>query len=350
MMTTAAAASGGGPKSECGRRAGAAVSPQPSGGSCGAHGQRWTSESPPCGDDNARQGAGDSSNDVGAWDCLAGRREEKPQAQPMWRSSPCAAGLKRPHCHQGAPEHRGRQQQLEGEVEMDKLFARKCRELQNYVLPLASILNGLQSGRYRERLSSFQESVAMDRIRRILGVLQNPCAGERYFNIILKVEVMLKTWFPNVKPRDQQAGDHSQEATPSKRQKVSPVTTALPASASIPASLGAHSVSDKAQRAGAEVAPHGPHLLPHRAGPGGPTATGDAPGEGRHPGQCRLLQHGPRPRPRLRPRPCGLLPPAAPEPDPFRQNQRPLFGKIAEVHREHRHTEGRWGSVESGLS
>ncbi|KAG7242770.1 hypothetical protein INR49_020145 [Caranx melampygus] len=52
-----------------------------------------------------------------------------------------------------------------------------CMELQCYIHPLSSILRGLKSGRYSERLSSFQESVAMDRIQRILGVLQNPHMG-----------------------------------------------------------------------------------------------------------------------------------------------------------------------------
>ncbi|CAF98330.1 unnamed protein product, partial [Tetraodon nigroviridis] len=78
-------------------------------------------------------------------------------------------------------------------------FHFQCMELQCYIHPLSSILNGLRSGRYRERLSSFQESVAMDRIQRIMGVLQNPCLGEKYVSIILKMEEMLKSWFPNVK-------------------------------------------------------------------------------------------------------------------------------------------------------
>ncbi|KAI1889547.1 hypothetical protein AGOR_G00163990 [Albula goreensis] len=232
-----------GEDSDCGRRpspgAGStSLSPQPSGGSRGGQAQE-------------SEGGSDDSNEAGAWDRLAGKQE--PQVPSAWRPSPCTVGQKRPRC-QGPLEHRGRQEK-DGEVERDKLFAHKCRELQCYVHPLASILNGLQSGRYRERLSSFQESVAMDRIRRILGVLQNPCAGERYINIILKVEVMLKTWFPNVKPGDQEAGDHAQEATPSKRQKVSPVTTALPVSASVPASLSGQLASEEGQRAGEAARP-----------------------------------------------------------------------------------------------
>ncbi|KAJ8344501.1 hypothetical protein SKAU_G00318300 [Synaphobranchus kaupii] len=108
----------------------------------------------------------------------------------------------------------------------DELFARKCSELQCYVPHLSFILSGLRSGRYRERLSSFQESVAMDRIQRIMGVLRNPCTGERYINIILKVEEMLRSWFPNVKPKDQLGGDETDDTTPSKRLKLCPAVTA----------------------------------------------------------------------------------------------------------------------------
>ncbi|KAG7245364.1 hypothetical protein INR49_010814 [Caranx melampygus] len=75
------------------------------------------------------------------------------------------------------------------------------------------------------RLSSFQESVAMDRIQRIMGVLRNPCMGEKYINIILKMEEMLKSWFPNVKLQDQVAVAQTEEAVPTKKPKLSPVTT-----------------------------------------------------------------------------------------------------------------------------
>ncbi|KAE8296281.1 Circadian-associated transcriptional repressor ChIP-derived repressor of network oscillator [Larimichthys crocea] len=114
--------------------------------------------------------------------------------------------------------------------EKSRVFSRKCMELQCYIHPLSSILNGLRSGRYRERLSSFQESVAMDRIQRIMGVLQNPCMGEKYINIILKMEEMLKSWFPNVKLQDQLAVTQTEEAVPTKKPKLSPVTSAAAAS------------------------------------------------------------------------------------------------------------------------
>ncbi|XP_034032338.1 circadian-associated transcriptional repressor [Thalassophryne amazonica] len=108
--------------------------------------------------------------------------------------------------------------------EREHILTSKCMELQCYIHPLSSILNGLRSGRYRERLSSFQESVAMDRIQRIMGVLQNPCMGEKYMNIILKMEEMLKTWFPNVKLPDRLGVSQTVEVVPTKKLKMSPVT------------------------------------------------------------------------------------------------------------------------------
>ncbi|GAA6222954.1 circadian-associated transcriptional repressor-like [Lates japonicus] len=97
----------------------------------------------------------------------------------------------------------------------NELFLHKCTELQCYIQPLSSILRGLRSGRYSERLSSFQESVAMDRIQRILGVLQNPLMGGRFLNIILKIEEMLQSWFPHIKPDLPQ----TDSSTPAKKQK-----------------------------------------------------------------------------------------------------------------------------------
>uniref|UniRef100_A0A3P9NWA7 Uncharacterized LOC103466703 n=2 Tax=Poecilia reticulata TaxID=8081 RepID=A0A3P9NWA7_POERE len=74
-------------------------------------------------------------------------------------------------------------------------------------------------------LSSFQESVAMDRIQRIMGVLQNPFMGEKYVDIILKMEAMLKSWFPHVKLQEQLAATQTEGLVPSKRLKLSPITT-----------------------------------------------------------------------------------------------------------------------------
>ncbi|XP_077424220.1 circadian-associated transcriptional repressor [Vanacampus margaritifer] len=131
-------------------------------------------------------------------------------------------GEKTKRRHSLAEEEGGRI--ISSQSEKGRLFTRKCMELQCYIQPLSSILNGLRSGRYRERLSSFQESVAMDRIQRILGVLQNPYLGEKYISIILKMEEMLKSWFPNVKPFHQPAATHTEEAVPTKKLKLSPVT------------------------------------------------------------------------------------------------------------------------------
>ncbi|KAM9002802.1 circadian-associated transcriptional repressor [Sarcophilus harrisii] len=83
-------------------------------------------------------------------------------------------------------------------TEGDRLFAQKCKELQGFIRPLTDLLNGLKMGRYERGLSSFQQSVAMDRIQRIVGVLQKPEMGERYLGTLLQVEGMLKTWFPHV--------------------------------------------------------------------------------------------------------------------------------------------------------
>ena len=43
---------------------------------------------------------------------------------------------------------------------------------------------------------------------------------EKYMNIILKMEEMLKSWFPNVKLQDQLAATQTEEAVPTKKPKV----------------------------------------------------------------------------------------------------------------------------------
>nr|XP_020473299.1 circadian-associated transcriptional repressor-like [Monopterus albus] len=80
----------------------------------------------------------------------------------------------------------------------DLLFAQKCAELQGFVRPLLELLNGLKRGRFDRSLSSFQQSVAMDRIQRIVGVLRRPSSGEKYLNTLLQIEMMLKLWFPQI--------------------------------------------------------------------------------------------------------------------------------------------------------
>ncbi|XP_064032055.1 circadian-associated transcriptional repressor [Pogoniulus pusillus] len=112
------------------------------------------------------------------------------QAPPDLPPSPC--GGKRPRKGEGgdAPLSDG-----------DHLFAQKCWELQGFIQPLAELLEGLKRGRYDRGLSSFQQSVAMDRIQRIIGVLQKPEMGARYLGTLLQVEGMLRLWFPHVAPR-----------------------------------------------------------------------------------------------------------------------------------------------------
>ncbi|PNJ55974.1 CIART isoform 7 [Pongo abelii] len=66
-------------------------------------------------------------------------------------------------------------------TEGDLLFAQKCKELQGFIPPLTDLLNGLKMGRFERGLSSFQQSVAMDRIQRIVGVLQKPQMGNVIF-------------------------------------------------------------------------------------------------------------------------------------------------------------------------
>ncbi|KAM6980534.1 circadian-associated transcriptional repressor-like [Aplochiton taeniatus] len=114
------------------------------------------------------------------------------------------------------------------QTQNDALFAEKCMELQCFIQPLSSILRGLQSGRYSERLSSFQESVAMDRIQRIMGVLQNPSMGERYIGSLLKIEEMLHSWFPHVRLNcDQLTFSQEDDSSPAKRKKYH-ATESLP--------------------------------------------------------------------------------------------------------------------------
>ncbi|XP_034722415.1 circadian-associated transcriptional repressor-like isoform X2 [Etheostoma cragini] len=98
----------------------------------------------------------------------------------------------------------------------NQLILQKCVELRCYVQPLSAILRGLRAGRYSERLSSFQESVAMDRIQRIMGVLQNPNTGGRFLSIILKIEEMLQSWFPHIRPVQTQTDD----CAPAKKQRL----------------------------------------------------------------------------------------------------------------------------------
>ncbi|KAK6471331.1 circadian-associated mRNAional repressor isoform X2 [Huso huso] len=112
-------------------------------------------------------------------------------------------GLKRPRSSEegrmagpGRHDDSGRPARAEG----DLVFTEKCRELQAFLKPLLQLLNGLKRGRYHRGLSSFQQSVAMDRIQRIVGVIQKPVCVGRYLSTLLQVEMMLKLWFPHITP------------------------------------------------------------------------------------------------------------------------------------------------------
>ncbi|OXB71794.1 UNVERIFIED_CONTAM: hypothetical protein H355_011474, partial [Colinus virginianus] len=128
---------------------------------------------------------------------------------------PGPRGAKRPREGDGGPRH-----STTTPSDGDRLFAQKCRELRGFIRPLTELLNGLRMGRYDKGgygtmvpspwcpqhrpmgrpcipspnsphgtgiygtggshptgLSSFQQSVAMDRIQRIIGVLQKPEMG-----------------------------------------------------------------------------------------------------------------------------------------------------------------------------
>ncbi|KAK9542214.1 hypothetical protein VZT92_000094 [Zoarces viviparus] len=142
-----------------------------------------------------------------------------------------------------------------------ELFSRKCAELQRYIPPLSSILRGLRSGRYSERLSSLQESVATDRIQRIMGVLQSPNTGGRFLSFILKIEEMLHSWFPHVTsdPTQTDAG------SPAEKQKHHGGASSPP-----PSSAAALCSSDSSRRRHASTVLKTPEPTPGR--PAAPTS------------------------------------------------------------------------------
>ncbi|XP_068270927.1 circadian-associated transcriptional repressor [Nyctibius grandis] len=134
------------------------------------------------------------------------KRPGGPERAPP-ESPPSPHGGKRPRKGDGgdAPPSDG-----------DRLFAQKCRELRGFIRPLAELLEGLKRGRYDRGLSSFQQSVAMDRLQRIIGVLQNPEMGARYLGTLLQVEGMLRVWFPHVAPKP------AQDPAPPRRRRRRP--------------------------------------------------------------------------------------------------------------------------------
>lgn len=127
----------------------------------------------------------------------------------------------------------------------------------------------------------------MDRIQRIMGVLQNPCMGEKYVNIIVKMEEMLKSWFPNVKPQDQRTVTQTEPGAPTKKLKLSsPVATDLTRAPSL---------------AGPGEGPRGPPAAPRVTDPSPPG------------GSPKSL---PPPQPQPPPQHLQQQPPAPPPPPP----------------------------------
>ncbi|KAM6950355.1 uncharacterized protein PEZ65_023407 [Lycodopsis pacificus] len=145
-------------------------------------------------------------------DCKDGRRgvDADSPVGPLQGFTPASEQLSAEFKHQSS----GLCEKTPADSEHE-LFSRKCAGLQRYIAPLSSILRGLRSGRYSQRLSSFQESVATDRIQRMMGVLQNPNTGGRFLSFILKIEEMLHSWFPHVTSDPTQTGGGS----PAEKQK-----------------------------------------------------------------------------------------------------------------------------------
>ncbi|XP_067878557.1 circadian-associated transcriptional repressor-like [Heterodontus francisci] len=129
----------------------------------------------------------------------------------------------------------------------DLLFAQKCTELQVFIRPLNVLLDGLKTGRYNKGLTSFQQSVAMDRIQRIVGVLQKPAMGERYLGTLLQVEMMLKVWFPHVTmatPSSEGSGPTGTDCSARKHVRTSSSDTGFSWESVSPASSRSQSFSD----------------------------------------------------------------------------------------------------------
>ncbi|XP_053718388.1 circadian associated repressor of transcription a isoform X1 [Synchiropus splendidus] len=78
-------------------------------------------------------------------------------------------------------------------------FAKKCADLHRFIYPLHQLLHRLKTGRYNKGLTTSQKAVAIDRLQRILGMLQRPEMGsEKHLHNLLQIEMMLKMWFPHV--------------------------------------------------------------------------------------------------------------------------------------------------------
>uniref|UniRef100_A0AAQ5Y3S7 Circadian associated repressor of transcription a n=1 Tax=Amphiprion ocellaris TaxID=80972 RepID=A0AAQ5Y3S7_AMPOC len=74
----------------------------------------------------------------------------------------------------------------------DLAFAQKCADLHRFTYPLLELLHGLKSGRFDRGLTSFQQSVAIDRLQRILGILQKPEMGLWFITTLTNLSLPLQ--------------------------------------------------------------------------------------------------------------------------------------------------------------
>lgn len=101
----------------------------------------------------------------------------------------------------------------------DVAFAQKCADLQKFARPLFELLSGLKTGRFEKGLTGFQQSVAIDRLQRILGILKKPDMGEKYLRTLLQVEILLRMWFPQMVPQSSVTPTHGRTTSGSYRQR-----------------------------------------------------------------------------------------------------------------------------------
>ncbi|XP_054507070.2 circadian-associated transcriptional repressor isoform X1 [Agelaius phoeniceus] len=189
--------------------------------------------------------------------------ESSPRSPPKAERSRKRPGGMERASPESPPSPRGGKRPRKGEggdvppSDGDRLFAQKCRELRGFIRPLAELLEGLRRGRYDRGLSSFQQSVAMDRLQRIIGVLQKPEMGARYLGTLLQVEAMLRLWFPHVAPKP--ALDSAPPAAPPRRRPPAGPAGA-PRCRRLPGELPLASPAGTLQQRGAPESPPAPDV------------------------------------------------------------------------------------------
>ncbi|XP_061520767.1 circadian associated repressor of transcription a [Phycodurus eques] len=128
-------------------------------------------------------------------ECFRGRLDKMYSRSKRAHHTVHVSGRTRYHLSPGAPARES------SPSAGDIAFTQKCTDLRKFICPLMELLHGLKTGRFDKGLTGFQQSVAMDRLQRILGILQRPEMGERYLHNLLQIEGMLKLWFPQVAPQ-----------------------------------------------------------------------------------------------------------------------------------------------------